>query len=115
MRPRVLLVRVPSVFLTLLAAAAIAAAPSYYSNQIPPQRFQHDTAVQLQLSGQNGIDRACHKAFGAPPAGMKTDACEIDGRVFAPNPCAFPQSDAYARLLCHEIGHANGWPASHGD
>jgi hypothetical protein len=105
------------VFVTLLAAAAAAAAashPSYYTNQSPPQRFQRDTTVQLQITGQDGIDRACHKAFGAPPPGMKTDACEIDGRVIAPNPCSFP-ADPYARLLCHEIGHANGWPASHGD
>jgi antirestriction protein ArdC len=32
-----------------------------------------------------------------------------------PNPCAFPDSDAYAHLLCHELGHANGWPPTHGD
>ena len=103
-------------FVTLLAAAAAAlSAPSYYTDQTPPERFRRDTTVRLQITGQDGINQACHKAFGPPPPGMKTDACEIDGRVIAPNPCAFPASDAYARLLCHEIGHANGWPASHGD
>lgn len=102
-------------FVALLAAAAAASAPSYYSNQLPPPRFQRDTSVQLQVAGQEAINRQCHKAFGAPPAGMKTDACEIDGRVIAPNPCSFPASETYARLLCHELGHANGWPASHGD
>jgi hypothetical protein len=96
------------------AAAAVSSGPSLYSNQLPPPRYQGDATVELEVTGQPGIDRQCHKAFGAPPAGMKTDACEIDGRVIAPNPCAFPASDAYARLLCHEIGHANGWPATHG-
>lgn len=103
-------------FVTLIAAAAVLSShPSYYSNQIPPARYQGDTTVQLQITNQSGIDQVCHKAFGAPPAGMKTDACEIDGRVIAPNPCAFAATDPYAKLLCHEIGHANGWPASHGD
>ena len=36
------------------------------------------------------------------------------GRVIAPNPCSYPETDLYARILCHEIGHANGWPATHG-
>jgi len=45
---------------------------------------------------------------------MKTDACETGGRIIAPNPCSFPDTDAYARILCHEIGHANGWPSTHG-
>lgn len=97
------------------AAVATATAPSLYSDARPPVRFQSDATVSLQLSNQAGIDRACHPLFGPPPAGMKTDACEVAGRIVAPNPCAYPDTDAYAHLLCHELGHANGWPRTHGD
>lgn len=105
--------------IAVAAAAAInaasASAPSLYSDRTPPVRFQGDATVSLELSDQQGIDRRCHPRFGAPPAGMKTDACEMDGRVVAPNPCTYPDSDAYAHLLCHELGHVNGWPRTHGD
>ena len=103
-------------FTSLLAAAAVALTPnsSLYSDVTPPVRYQGDASVQLDVTSQSGIDQRCHPVFGEPPAGMKTDACEIGGRIIAPNPCSYPQSDAYAHLLCHELGHANGWPATHG-
>ena len=101
--------------ISALAGALAAAGPaSLYSDSTPPVRYRRDTTVQLQVTDQEGIEQACHPVFGPPPAGMKTDACEIDGRIVAPNPCRFPDSDAYAHLLCHELGHANGWPATHG-
>lgn len=96
------------------AGAPDASAPSLYSDVIPPARFRADATVSLQLSDQRGIDGQCHPAFGPPPAGMKTDACAIGGRIVAPNPCSYPASDAYAHLLCHELGHVNGWPRTHG-
>jgi hypothetical protein len=77
-------------------------------------RFQHNATVILTTADQDGINRACLPDFGAAPEGMKTDACEIGGKVIAPNPCSYPETDSYAHLLCHEIGHANGWPATHG-
>jgi antirestriction protein ArdC len=46
---------------------------------------------------------------------MKTNACATGERLVLPNPCAFGSNDRYAALLCHELGHANGWPPTHGD
>jgi hypothetical protein len=90
-------------------------APSLYSNERPPERFQGNATIVLTTADQTGVDQACLAQFGPAPEGMKTDACETGGRIFAPNPCSFPETDLYARILCHEIGHANGWPATHGD
>jgi hypothetical protein len=103
--------------LPLLAVAAITLAPNSttISDARPPQRFHDDRTVTVQFTDQTGINRVCHPRFGAPPAGMKTNACATGKRVVAPNPCEFDQSDAYAHLLCHELGHMNGWPATHGD
>ena len=103
--------------LALAALAAIAAppapAPTPFSDARPPVRFQGDATVKLEITDQAGIERACHPLFGAPPAGMKTDACQTGDRVILPNPCTFPESDRYAALLCHELAHANGWSRNH--
>ena len=94
---------------------AAPAGPSLFSDATPPARFRGDASVSLQFRDQPGINRECQPLFGTPPTGMKTDACEMDGRIIAPNPCDYPSSDAYAHLLCHELAHANGWPRTHGD
>jgi hypothetical protein len=99
--------------LQLLIAAAVAATP--YSDARPPVTLQQNRTVTVEFAGQGRINSVCHSLFGAPPAGMKTNACATGQRLMLPNPCAFGPSDRYAALLCHELGHANGWPSTHGD
>ncbi|HEX8569373.1 MAG TPA: hypothetical protein VF699_05550 [Caulobacteraceae bacterium] len=107
--------------LLLLAALAAAApstapaAPTPFSDGRPPAQFQGSATVTIEVGDQARIDRVCHPLFGRPPEGMKTDACHTGERVVLPNPCTFPQSDGYAKILCHELGHANGWSANHDD
>ena len=104
-------------FLILIAAGATALAPNstIYSEGPPPERFQKAATLTLELSDQAGIDRKCQALFGRLPDGLKANACHTGDRVIMPNPCSFPQTETYARLLCHELGHENGWPATHGD
>jgi hypothetical protein len=102
------------------AAAALAVAlpvsqPSLYSDAVPPARFQHNATVELEIAGQQKIDQTCHSLFGQPPTGMKTDACTTGRHLILPDPCAKAATESYARLLCHELAHANGWPSTHGD
>lgn len=33
--------------------------------------------------------------------------------IVLPNPCLRYQLGSYAQLACHELGHVNGWPATH--
>lgn len=104
--------------LIVLLAAAVAAvggnATPYFDGR-PPAQLQHDNVVTMEFAGQSRINDVCNAQFGAPPAGMQTQACATAGkRLIMPNPCAFPESETYARLLCHELGHANGWPPTHG-
>ena len=98
----------------LIFALVGGAEPSLYTNVHPPARFQRDTSFVLEVRDQAGINRICDPLFGRPPAGMKTDACHTGRKVVAPNPCSYPQTETYARLLCHEMAHANGWPPTHG-
>jgi hypothetical protein len=103
--------------ISLVLAAALAAAPNStpYSDSRPPVLFQRDATMTLEVANQGEIDDTCHALFGNPPSGMRTQACTSGRKVIMPNPCSFPDSDAYAHLLCHELGHLNGWPATHGD
>ena len=102
-------------FLVLAAAAALAMPPkpTPFSNGRPPARSQANATVTLQLADQAGIDAICHAAFGKPPANMKTDGCQLGDRIVLPNPCEFAETDRYAAMLCHELGHANGWTSLH--
>jgi len=104
-------------FLAAVVAAAVGLAPnsSLFDDSRPPERFQKEATVVLEFADQAKIDEVCHPRFGTPPAGMKTDACATGNKIVAPHPCAFAERDRYAHLLCHELGHVNGWPATHGD
>jgi hypothetical protein len=95
--------------------AALAANSTPYSDGAPPARFQKDVTVTIEMREQAGIDAGCRALFGAPPSGMKTNACYTGAKVIMPNPCTYPETDTYAHMLCHEIGHANGWAPTHGD
>jgi hypothetical protein len=101
--------------LAVLIAAALAVHSTPFSDGRPPSAFQHDATVTVEFAGQQKIDDTCHPLFGAPPKGMRTMACDTGKKVLMPNPCTYPESDRYAHLLCHELGHVNGWPPTHGD
>ena len=77
--------------------------------------FRHDATVTVEFAGQERINSRCQDLYGKPPSGIRTEACTTAAHLIMPNPCNFPDTDAYAHLLCHELGHVNGWPATHGD
>ena len=97
------------------AATLLAANSSPYNDGRPPARFQGDVNVAMDIRDHAGVAKECQALFGTPPQGMKTNACYTGRKLIMPNPCSIPQTDAYAHMLCHEIGHANGWPSTHGD
>lgn len=81
----------------------------------PPQRFQGDKVAVVVFGGRPVIEYLC----GKPNAdGVGPIACTGEKKhttvMALPNPCAFADFDFYAAIVCHELGHANGWPASHG-
>ena len=92
----------------------LAAAPSLYSDARPPARFRQDATVILEIRDQSEIEKTCQARYGAPPPGRRMEACVIGNRAIMRNPCSFPQSESYAAMMCHELGHVNGWPATHG-
>lgn len=97
-------------FLVLVAASNL----DTHSLEIP-QQYQAETTVVVKTSDtQDEINYYCGKA----PKGYVTMACERrDLKILiVPNPCLVKEAsdpDSYAHLLCHEIGHTEGWDHDH--
>jgi hypothetical protein len=90
-------------------AAALGPAVALYSSEDPPARFRANTRARIRFMDEAAIGRACgDEGFGS---------CASIGPLrrpwlVMPNPCGIPES--YAKRLCHELGHVNGWPRLHG-
>lgn len=91
----------------MTAPASAELAPSNYtlwSDATPPLRFQKDAGAIVYF--KTDVSDLC----GSAPF----IACQ-DGEVMVlPNPCRYAH-ETYGRVVCHELGHRNGWPKNHGD
>lgn len=107
--------------LILAITAAVAACtpgpnkdPQSADDGPPPVRFRGDVEA-TRVSFTANPEKACRAAGlkNIGEAGVR--ACSITGggrrEVIIRNPCK--ASGQYARDLCHELGHLNGWPGDH--
>jgi hypothetical protein len=102
-----------NMFALLLALVAVP-----YSNDLPPPQYQGNPrpSVIIIVDNTNSED-----ACGVAEKGFRLMACTGTGlygvpHITMPNPCTYPERldpYSYAHLLCHEIGHANGWNSKH--
>lgn len=84
-----------------------------YDNDLPPARYQGDATVSVSFASTRGVNDRCAQVVGQSPPGRHWGACHLStGIIIFPNPCLYPDQP-YAKLMCHELGHANGWPADH--
>ena len=96
-----------TMLLAIAAALQLAAHSTLLSEGPPPARYRANTSFVITLV--NDIEAACGKA----PRGYVFLGCTRGRTVYMPNPCTTRES--FARILCHEAGHVNGWPRTHGD
>jgi hypothetical protein len=71
----------------------------------PPSEYTKNRIVEVQFVNSPSMYPGCE-----PSPGFTTRGCyrfDLE-RMIMPNPCFYPK-DYYARVLCHELGHANGW------
>jgi len=94
---------------TPATAPALAPNSTLYSDGIPPARYQGNNSLALTVV--DDLNTVC----GTPPPGKHFLGCVRGGRTFMPNPCRTASEHPYPRILCHELGHVNGWPGTHGD
>jgi hypothetical protein len=82
-------------------------------NGIPDRYATGDLSTRINIVSIDEANRIC--AGGVPVCRRVFYACEDNGVLTMPNPCEYPRSDPYAKLLCHETAHLRGWPAYHGN
>lgn len=72
------------------------------------QGWQKDNTVVVSFVQNPNTVENC----GVAPPGYINMACvdEIGGKhMILPNPCMYKDTDAYARVACHELAHTNYW------
>ena len=107
----------------------------------PPDKYQKDSAVHIEFLSKKAVQQKCQLLSGdreeiTACASMRLMtmplACRdrsryakvvcnklADKYTFVtfpdtlPNPCTFKRGGEYADLMCHELGHVNGWPPKH--
>jgi hypothetical protein len=103
--------RAKDVFLLALIGLAVTACATMQSIdpvQTPPRQFQGNTTATVEfLSAERIIPRCIERG-----AMILANACADRELITITNPCEY-QHESYARRLCHEMGHVNGWDAGH--
>lgn len=123
--PKLAMVMITIVVISVLATILVACEgqdrvtrTDTISNGWPPTKYAGDITVPVLFA--SNVSEACIAA------GLKDygPAYEIQGctlstadgkpiKIIVSNPCRASPQGSYGRIVCHEIGHANGWPADH--
>lgn len=85
--------------------------PMVGETERPPLKFQGNARSVLEVIDPDEIETSC--LIGGPGALACTKLYPDRPTIVMPNPCAFP-FDSYAVMLCHEVGHVNGWEHGRG-
>ncbi len=103
-----LLAVVVAIAVTLPGCAAI-------QNTVPaaPERFRGPAPIVYLQAG--AVAQECgNPLYSACAIPMPEGVAGPDWRIVTPNPCSGAYSgEAYARLVCHELAHAQGWSKEH--
>jgi len=78
--------------------------------QIKATKYANDGPVRVRVSFVSPdqlIENCALHGLNGPGY-----ACVLPDTILVRNPCQV-QKSWYARLLCHELGHVNHWPANH--
>lgn len=78
---------------------------------LPPMIYQGDNGIIVLFASTAVVAEECG---GSPLACVRRyDGVRV---MLLPNPCslAVAQTELYAAVTCHELGHVNGWSGEHG-
>lgn len=101
--------------LALIACAGCANMAAIEPIKAPPKEMRFDTSVEVEFVHPAKVGVRCANRgasyFGLPS--INAGACSDTVLMTVPNPCYVIGGGWYASLLCHELGHANGWQVNH--
>ncbi|KCZ47256.1 hypothetical protein HY17_19135 [Hyphomonas sp. CY54-11-8] len=85
------------------------------STPVAQKREQEDRIVPVEFAAPGMIEYRCAErgAKFVDDRGSGVIACADSALITISNPCALSDGGWYARTLCHELAHANGWPPNH--
>ena len=95
--------------------AELAIAVSVAMAVIPPVDLRGANVATVHFVDTQGeLNKICDDMVGPRPPNWNWRGCaEVKGQhIFTFNPCNF-KDEFYARLMCHELGHINGWAKYH--
>lgn len=92
----------------ILTASGCAIMQSIDPVQVPPGKFQGDATANVEFLAPELIIPRCLQRGSI----ILANACSDRSLITITNPCAY-QGESYARRFCHELGHINGWDATH--
>ena len=106
--------------LCLCMSTAFAAQRTMWNDEMPPERFRGGVnSVGVIFAPPEVVSKLCGKGMPPVPAGMQIMACTYVTRhgevTILPDPCDYGDKEYYAKLVCHERAHQQGWPAMHGN
>lgn len=78
----------------------------------PPSAYQGPNAALVIFAGADAVQSLCAGSASLKQGQMFLGCMGAkDGMpiIVVPNPCLMPETDFYAGIVCHELGHENGW------
>lgn len=69
--------------------------------RLSPVDYHGDVRAAVTFVQPDEVVRLCDQ-------GPTVVACQAGAQIIAPNPCLYVE-EYYAGVLCHEVGHMNGW------
>lgn len=76
--------------------------------ETPPAKFQNSRPVLVEFVPPEMVTIRCFQRGSIIPA----NACADREIITITNPCKVT-NESFARRLCHELAHANGWTEGH--
>jgi hypothetical protein len=99
----------------LISATPAEVDPRTISDAWPPAHYTASTAVRvIFVTSQDELDNMCGKAPAGKTKGGCTGHDAFGDVIVAPHP-ALTDAAIFRLVVAHELAHANGWPATHGD
>lgn len=75
----------------------------------PPRSRRADNNARAFFIASDAEREERCRQYGAPAGSY---ACANPNMMILPNPCTYA-GDPFAEIVCHELGHVNGWSPAH--
>lgn len=75
---------------------------------LPPSRYQDNVVTAIEFGT---VVMRCGHLAGPGQRVLSCASTKPTKVMVVPHPCQ--SSGEYAKIVCHELGHVNGWPADH--